>query len=126
MGLSSVLDTNVLIHKLHGELEGAVPAQGALISVITEIELLGFSGMTPTEEANVRALISTLTVIPLFEGIKDETIRLRRTLRLRLPDAIVLATAVVTRSELLTNDLDLVAKSSSIVPCRSLALKARV
>ena len=126
MGLSSVLDTNVLIHKLHGELDEALPAQGALISIITEIELLGFSGMNPSEEAQVRALFSTLTVIPLFEALKDETIRLRRTLRLRLPDAIVLATAIVSGSELLTNDMDLLAKSIPLVACRSVATKSRI
>lgn len=123
MGLSSVLDTNIAIHELHGELDEALPAQGVLISVITEIELLGFSGMTPLEEADVRALIAAFTVIPLNEGIKNETIRVRRTLRLRLPDAIVLATAVVTGSELLTNDLDLIAKAAPLIPCRSLTME---
>jgi predicted nucleic acid-binding protein len=107
MELTSVLDTNIAIYKLQGDLDEALPGRGVLISVITEIELLGFSGMTPSEEAKIRAFISAVTVVPLLEEVKNETIRLRKTLRLRLPDSIVLATAIVSGSELLTNDLNL-------------------
>ena len=63
--------------------------------------------------------------MPLDEVVKNETIHLRRALRLRLPDAIVLATAVVAGSELLTNDRDFIVKTATVVPCRSFAMKPR-
>lgn len=123
MGLSSVLDTNIALYKLHSELAEALPLHDVFVSLIPENVLLGFSGLTPSKEADIRAMLASLTVVPLDDRVKDEAIRLRRTLRLRLPNAIVLATAVVTGSELLTNDRDLGAKAT--VPYRSLAMKSR-
>ncbi|MGV3614759.1 MAG: type II toxin-antitoxin system VapC family toxin [Fimbriimonas sp.] len=118
MGLSSVLDTNIVLYALRGELADSLPTDGVPISVITEIELLGFPGLTPLEEKAIRSLISSLEVVPLDDRVKDEVIRLKRATRIRLPDAVVLASAVVTQSELLTNDRNLMAMAT--VPCRSL------
>ena len=122
--MSAVSDSNIILYKLRGELAEPLPQVGVLISVITEIELLGFHGISVAEEAGIRAFIAGTTVVPLNERIKEEAIHLRKTLRLRLPDAIVLATASVTNSELLTNDRDLAAKAT--IPCRSLSLKPRI
>ena len=121
--MSSVLDTNLAIHELHDELVERLPERDVLVSVVTEIELLGFPDLSIEEEAGIRALLLSFEIVPLDERVKDETIRLRRAMRLRLPDAIVLATAVVTRSELLTNDLEFALKAAPVVPCRSFAMK---
>ena len=121
--MSAVLDTNLAIHELHGELVERLPERDVLVSVVTEIELLGFPDLSIEEEAGIRALLLSFEIVPLGERVKDETIRLRRAMRLRLPDAIVLATAVVTRSELLTNDRELAAKASAVVSCRPIAMR---
>ena len=123
--MSSTLDTNVAIYELHDELNEALPRRDVLVSVVTEIELLSFPGLSIEEEAGVRALLAAFRIIPLDESVKNETIRLRRSLRLRLPEAIVLATAVVAGSELLTNDRDFATKAAAVVPPRSLAMKPR-
>ena len=120
--MSSVVDTNIAINKLRGLLDDPLLEGKVLVSVFTKIELLSFPGITVLEEAEIQALIANFTIVPFEQQVKDETIRLRRTMRLRLPDAIVLATAVVTRAELLTNDRELAAKASAIVPCRSIAM----
>ena len=123
--MSAVSDSNVALYHLRDELAEPLPKQDVLISVVTEIELLGYPGIGIEEEVGIRALLVNFEIIPLDERVKDETIRLRRTLRLRLPDAIILATAAVTASELLTNDRELMAKAATIVPCRSLTTKPR-
>lgn len=117
----AVLDTNVVLYALRGELDEPLPTAGARISVITEIELLGYPGMSPQEEGAVRSLIAALDVVPLTDAVKEEAISLKRRLNLRLPDAVILATAAVTGSELLTNDRDLAARAT--VACRSLRLR---
>lgn len=122
--MSAVSDTNIALYHLRDELIDLLP-RDTLISVVTEIEMLGFRGISVVEEADIRVLIATMTVVPLDLRVKNETIRLRRVLTLKLADAIVLATAVVTNSELLTNDRDLLAKAGAVVPCRSLAMKPR-
>lgn len=121
MALSTLLDANVVLYALRGQLDEVLPATDLRISVITEIELLGYPDLSPAEEAAVRSLIAALKVVPLGTAVKEETIRLKRTLRLRLPDAVILATASVTGSELLTNDRELAARAT--VPCRSLRLR---
>src|SRR5207248_887723 len=80
---------------------------GFFISSITQIEALGHPRLAPTEEVKLRTIIQELTVIPVDGPVIDEAIRLRRTTRLRLPDAIIAATAIVTGSELLTHDANL-------------------
>jgi len=60
------------------------------------------------EEEKLRVFISErLPVIDLTSEIKKETIALRRTIKLKLPDCIVAATAVVLNAKLLTADNEL-------------------
>ena len=100
-----VLDTNVIIRFLDGTLR-ALPPDDRFVSVITEMELLAFPGLTPGGEEEIRNFLNTVTIIPLADAIKDEAIRIRRfgTPRLKLPDAIIMATAVVGGKTLVTGD----------------------
>lgn len=122
--MGSVLDTNIVLHLLQDKLDEDPPSQDLLASVVTEIELLGFPGLRTDEEAELRGLLATLRIVPLDNAVKEEAIRLRRTLGLKLPDAVILATAVVTGSELPTNDRDLAARAT--VPYRSLQLRRSI
>jgi len=64
------------------------------ISVISEIELLCWK--TPTEqELNIlKSFISHSNVIELNSSIKTKTVELRKTKSIKLPDAIIAATAL--------------------------------
>lgn len=55
-------------------------------------------------EALVRLFLRSVGIIELTDGVKAQTIRLRRGHGLKLPDAIVAGTAVAYGIELLTND----------------------
>ena len=116
-----VLDTNVALYALHNRLEGPLPVVDVRVSIVTEIELLGYPSATEDELSAVRKFLGRIEIVPLGDAVKDEAIRLRRSLRVKLPDAVILATAVVTGSELLTNDQELIARA--IVPCRSLRFR---
>ena len=82
---------------------GAIPEVSA-VSQITRIELLSYHALSRNEEARILALLKSVAVIPLYERIEVETIALRKRTRLRLPDAIIGATAKVAGLELLTLD----------------------
>ncbi|MBK6853068.1 MAG: PIN domain-containing protein [Burkholderiales bacterium] len=71
---------------------------------MTRIELLGFGGLTEAEELATRRFLGSCGVLLLSETVEAETIRLRRLTGLKLPDAIVLATARVAGASLLTLD----------------------
>ena len=48
-----------------------------------------------------------MTIVGLSEEVKQLTIEIRRKYRLKLPDAIVCATAIILDSDLLSNDVQL-------------------
>lgn len=54
-----------------------------------------------------KTFFETVTVVDLSPEIRRAAITLRRTRRLKLPDAIIAATAQILSAVLLTNDEDL-------------------
>lgn len=75
-----------------------------VISIITEIELLGFKEITTKEKRLITKLLSNFQVYEVNKEIADETIRIRKRYSLRIPDAIIAATAVIKEAILVTRD----------------------
>lgn len=119
--MNFVLDTNAAIFLHADRLAEPPPAGRYFLSVISEIELLSFSGLDREQEEALEALLSDLAIVPLDEQVKRVAIDLRRRHRLRLPDAVIAATAVVMNATLLTNDAKLAGVPG--LSCRSLPLK---
>ena len=99
-----LLDTNTVIYLLSGRLVFPLPDGRYSVSIITEIELLSFSGISAEEEQKIRDLLLLLDRVHLTDAVRDEAIRLRRKNRLKLPDAIIAASALISNAVLLTND----------------------
>lgn len=99
-----LLDTNAVIYLLNGRLVYPLPDGQYSVSIITEIELLSFPGLSAGEEQKIRDFLLLLDRVRLTDAVRDETIRLRRKNRLKLPDAIIAASALVHHAILLTND----------------------
>lgn len=101
-----LLDTNILIDFLGGhspaKAELALYPEAA-ISIVTWIEVL--SGTVPAKESATRRFLQTFEVIALTEQVAERAVALRRTHRLKLPDAVIWASAdthgllLVTRDE---------------------------
>lgn len=94
--LRALFDTNILIDYLNGV--DAARAELAryerpAISVISWIEVL--VGTKPAVEAATRGFLATFERVELSTDIADRAVSLRRKARLRIPDAIILATARV-------------------------------
>ena len=89
-----LLDTNILIDVLRGEsvalawLEQQPKVQ---ISVITWIEVL--VGCHDGETEAVESWLETFHRLPIKDAVARETVRLRQQHGLKVPDAIILATA---------------------------------
>lgn len=103
--VKALLDSNILIDLLQGKL----PARAELdryddkaISVITWIELL--AGATPVNEAGVRAFLDSFDMIALDAAIAEEAASLRRSFRVKLPDAVIWASARVGGRLLVTRN----------------------
>jgi predicted nucleic acid-binding protein len=114
--------TNVTLYLLGGRLAQPLPAGSYGVSVITEMELLSWPSLTATEEARVREFLARIIICELTSSIRARAVGLRRKQHLKLPDAIVGATALEFSLELWTND-NAFAKVPGLV-CRSVELSA--
>ena len=74
------------------------------------MELLGFPSITSHEIKIISALLQKMTQISIDRAIEDKTIALKQQHRIKLPDAIILATATYHQIELLTLDKKLANK----------------
>lgn len=104
--MTRVLDSNIVIDALAGHPEANSEILGEVdcrISRISWIEVL-VGCRTLQEEEFARQLMATLTIVDVTAGIADEAVGIRRSSRLKLPDAIVLATARVAGCELVTRN----------------------
>ena len=104
-GIDFIADTNALLYLLSGN-SCMKPYLSSYIglSVISEMELLSFSGITAFEEERIQSLIQDCLVLFLTENVKNKTIALRRAYKIKLPDAIIVATAIENKLQLITAD----------------------
>jgi len=119
--LKLLLDTNVIVDFLKKDLSpfdlpSLLSQHECFTSVIVKLELLKYPDITPNEENAVNEFLQLVPIIPLSRPIEDETIALSRSARLKLPDAIIGATAIVYGAEVVTRD-------SHFLECRYEKLK---
>ena len=103
--MRALFDTNILIDYLNGI--GAARTELAryerpAISVISWIEVL--VGTKPGLEAATDGFLASFERIELSEEVADRAVTLRRNSRMRIPDAIILATARVEGLLLVTRN----------------------
>lgn len=109
-----LLDTNSVIYFFDGEekISKFIENRKNLISIsfITKIELLCFK----TEDKNIineiNEFINEVEVLSIDDEIINKTIEYRRELNLKIPDAIIAATAKVRKFILVTADKSLIKK----------------
>jgi predicted nucleic acid-binding protein len=104
--MSTVVDTCVLIDALLGVTAArAFLSDGDTnaISRITWMEVM-VGARDPSEERTLRAFLSSFQLLEIDEPIASEAVRLRRAARLKLPDAIIFATAQRHRLPLATRN----------------------
>ena len=106
-GIDFLIDTNIPIYVLEGNpaINGIMRCSVA-VSVISEMELLGKKDIEADEERKIRNLLQDCEILALTEAIKEETIALKKQYAVKLPDAIIAATAKHYGLLLITADKD--------------------
>lgn len=104
MVVNYLLDTNAVLYFLAGRLTQPLPNGTFYLSVISEIELLSYPVLDANNELHIKAFLADIEIIELNQAIKQQAIQLRRAQRLKLPDALIAATAMTLNATLLTND----------------------
>ena len=112
MGTQYLVDTNAVIELLGDKLpengtewlEKIIASQEHHLSVINQIELLGYNG-SDDEMKVFEEFVSESSIMQLSEAIVKKTISLRKIYKIKLPDAIIAATALI-------HDLTVVTRNS--------------
>jgi len=99
-------DTNILLYLLDGDetVRNLLNQKKVFISFITEIELLTFKKLIPAERKLIEDLLSDCTILNVNEEIKKKTIEIRTNYKLKIPNAIIAATAKDLKIPLLSAD----------------------
>lgn len=105
-----LLDTNAVVSLLAGNRDLADKLETAEyvgISVITYLEFLAFDGLSESDRDCFVRFMELVEVVPLAHddsGLISKALDLRMQFRMKLPDAIIGATALFRKSCLITND----------------------
>jgi len=78
------------------------------ISVITEIEALSWIAPDKLYETIINEFIKNANILPLTKNVVTECVQIRRNKKIKTPDAIIAATAIVNGLTLITNDSDFI------------------
>lgn len=116
-GIDYLLDTCFILelHKRNEEVlqiihNKDIQRPQCAISVINRLEVLGYANMTADDELHLPNVLAGFEKIPLDLSIENTVIDLRKRHKIKLPDAIILATALNYRLELLSLDSNLMHK----------------
>jgi predicted nucleic acid-binding protein len=104
-----IFDTNVLIYlskKTLNIIDLIPPRAEGSISIISYIEALGFGFETERDEHYMKLICSSFRIVELSDPVITATINIRKRHKIKLPDAIIYATALIEGLPLLTNNTD--------------------
>jgi tRNA(fMet)-specific endonuclease VapC len=112
-GKRYLLDTNAIVALLQGSPTLVALLQNAEwvgISVISQIEFLAFSGLSESDSDLFKKFLKRVEVIDLAASnnlLIEEIIQIRLQYRVKLPDAIIVSTALQVEASLVTADREL-------------------
>ncbi len=112
MGIKYLWDTNTVIYYLQQKfppgaeqfIDNLLKDEQPVISAITEIELLCWKTATEKDMEVLHSFINDALVIELEQPIKLKAADIRKVQKIKLPDAIIAATAMVYELILLSRN----------------------
>jgi predicted nucleic acid-binding protein len=106
-----VFDSNILIYHINGQLDSEMEQvlcrcfeHPVYISTITAMEVLSWPGHSDESAQMTSAFLDVFDEITIDAEIKFSAIKIRRDYRLKLPDAIIAATALHLGLPLITRN----------------------
>lgn len=112
VGDGFVFDSNILIYHINGQLSSTAALRlydyfekPAYISTISVMEVLSWPGHSVESLAKTNAFLEIFEEIGINADIKMAAIKTRQNHRLKLPDAIIAATALHLRLTLITRNM---------------------
>jgi len=105
-GNKYLLDTNAVLYILDGDetLINFLFEKELYLSIISEMELLGYRNITDKEKQTLEEFLKEFIIINIDEKIKLNTIEVKKSSSMKLPDSIIAATAISLKLPLITSD----------------------
>ncbi len=105
-GNSFIIDTNIVLYILNGnkELAKMLNNKEIYVSFVTELELLGYKDITKDDKKTIGNFLNDCTIIDIYTRIKTYTLDIKQKQKVKLPDAIIAATALFLDIPLITAD----------------------
>ncbi|MFB9243779.1 PIN domain-containing protein [Massilia antarctica] len=118
--VKALFDTNILIDYLNGIAEAELACDHYVdkaISVVTWMEIMEGVSEDEDERLLVEAFLAQFELVPIDHKVALEASRVRETHAMRLPDAVIQATANLSGRVLITRDTrDFVPGDTVLVP----------
>jgi predicted nucleic acid-binding protein len=110
--MSLIWDTNIAIYYLQSNLDdkvrdfikSSVSSQKPILSIISEIEVLCWRTANDKEILILKDFLKDCQIINIDDSIKYKAADIRKHSNIKLPDAIIAATALVNNLRLLTRN----------------------
>ena len=97
-----LLDSNAVINYLDASLPveamqflNTIVDDEPIVSIVTKMETLGYNFKSVEEQTTMETFIYGSAILDLNNDIVNKTIALRKSKKMKLPDAIIAATALV-------------------------------
>jgi predicted nucleic acid-binding protein len=106
-----LLDSNVFIEGAAGvshaatALIKAAAVEWCGFSALSRLEVFGFPNLTPQDEQLFETLLSQFHEVPISATVIQRAIQVRKQIKIKMPDAIIAATALVENAELVTRNV---------------------
>ena len=104
--MTLIADTNIILYFLGGDdnLKSVMLDFDVVVPFMVEIELLCYKNIKPKEEDVIREFLKYSIITEYNEHIKSKTIDIRRKYGLKIPDAMIAATASYLSYPLISAD----------------------
>ncbi|MEO9885193.1 MAG: type II toxin-antitoxin system VapC family toxin [Balneola sp.] len=106
--MNLIVDTNIVFYLLAGnkKIESLLNETTVHIPFIVEIELLSHPSIAQKELELIRSFIKDSIQIPYSDSLKELVIKIRRESKVKIPDAFIAASSLMTDFPLITADSD--------------------
>ncbi len=110
-GNKAILDSDAIIYASKGLVDVESMLSGydnSFASIVTFIEVYAYEFADDEEKAIVDEIMDGIEIVDLDRAIADQSIlyRKNRVKKIKLPDAVILATAKVLNADLITNNVN--------------------
>ena len=102
-----ILDSNLIIYAAKPEYPGLrlwIATHSTAVSAVSKVEVLGYHKLPAEERQQFENFFAVSTILPISNAVVAKAIALRQARKMSLGDALIAATALVFKREMLTHN----------------------